>query len=63
MVGGDVVRALGLAGADGREQVAVLVDAVEEVGQAVEHQVPDAQRQVQVALERLLQVGVGRRSA
>ena len=47
-----------LAGADRREQVAVLVDAVEEVRQAVEHQVPDAQRQVQVALERLLQVRV-----
>ena len=42
------------------EQVAVLVDAVEEMGQAVEHEVPDAQRQVEVALERLLQVGVAR---
>ena len=51
MVGGDVVRALGLPGADGREQVAVLVDAVEEVRQAVEDEVPDAQRQVEVALD------------
>src|SRR4051812_499003 len=60
VLGGDLARLIPFAVADRDEQVPVLVHPVEEVRQPVEHEVPDAERQVEVALERLLQVHVAR---
>src|SRR5437868_5478877 len=58
VLGGDLARLLRFAVADRDEQVPVLVHAIEQVRQPVKHEVPDAERQVEVALERLLQVHV-----
>src|SRR4029079_2420140 len=58
VVGGDGARAVGLAVADRLEEGAVLAHALAQVRQAVEHEVPDAQRQVEVPRERLLEVRV-----
>src|SRR3954447_20511142 len=62
VLGGDLPRAAGVAVADGLEQLAVLAHALGEVRQPVEHEVPDAQRQVEVAPERLLEVRVRARA-
>src|SRR3954454_984175 len=59
---GDLPRAAGIAVADGLEQLAVLAHALGEVRQPVEHEVPDAQREVEVAPERLLEVRVRARA-
>ena len=58
VLGDDRARAVGVAVGDRPQQVAVLVHAREQVRQPVEHQVPDPQRQVEVAAERVLQVRV-----
>src|SRR3954453_12833469 len=62
VLGGDLPRAAGVAVADGLEQLAVLAHALGQVRQAVEHEVPDAQREVEVAPERLLEVRVRARA-
>src|SRR5215208_4407804 len=53
-----LARTLCVPVADGGEQVAMLVDAALEVGQAVDHAVPDAKRQVEVPVERRGEVRV-----
>src|SRR4051794_20034575 len=58
VLGRDRLRPPRVAGRDRHQQAAVLVDAVEQVRKPPEHEVPDAQRQVEVALERLAQVRV-----
>src|SRR5881275_1977343 len=60
VLGRDLARLLRVAIADRDQQVTVLVHAVEQVRQPVEYEVPDAERQIEVALERLLQVHVAR---
>ena len=44
---------------DRLEQIDVLVYACGKMWQALEHEVPDPQREVEVAAQRLLEVGVG----
>src|SRR5450755_1032757 len=60
VIGHDRAGALGLAGADRLEQLDVLVHAGRQMRQALEHEVPDPQGEVEVAPERLLEVGVRR---
>ena len=60
VVAGDRPRALGVAVADRGQQVAVLVHPRRQVRQAVDDQVPDAQREVQVAPEGLFEIRVVR---
>ena len=55
----DVPRPFRLAGGDREQHVLVLVDAREQVREPVDHQVPDPQRQVEIAPERLLEERVG----
>src|SRR4051812_18955204 len=62
VLGADGAGALGVAVADGLEERAVLAHALGEMRQAVEDEVPDPQRQVEVAGERLLEVGVRARA-
>src|SRR3954469_5551046 len=62
VLGGDVPGAVGLAVADRLEQRPVLADALREGRQPLEHEVPDPQREVEVAPERLLEVWVRARS-
>src|ERR1019366_4781292 len=51
--GEDLTRPRGVAGGDCPQQFVVLVHAREQMRQAVEHQVPDPQREIEVATERL----------
>ena len=54
----DVLRARGVSGGDRVQDVVVLVDTGEHVGETVDHQVPDADREVEVAAECRLEVRV-----
>src|ERR1035437_9533007 len=58
--GEDLTRPRGVAGGDCPQQFVVLVHAREQMRQAVEHQVPDPQREIEVATERLLEIRVAR---
>jgi hypothetical protein len=60
VLGEDVARSLRLTPRDRPQEIVVLVHSGEQVWEAVDHEMPDAQRQVVVAVERLFQVGVGR---
>jgi hypothetical protein len=58
VLGGYRPRPLRVPVADGPQQLAVLVHALGQVRQPPEHEVPDAQGEVQIALERVSQIRV-----